>query len=91
MILRPKETYDGALPSGNSILAYDFVKLYGITENEQRKGLSCKIPLDVTIRVLDTPTKEYPRKEDKLTFYICKGRSCFPPVNDLADFWDELP
>lgn len=34
LIAKPKETYDGALPSGNSVMAYNFVRLYQITENE---------------------------------------------------------
>ena len=31
LILRPKETYDGAIPSGNSLMAYDLVRLSLIT------------------------------------------------------------
>lgn len=31
---RPKETQDGALPSGNSIMAYNFVRLYQLTGDE---------------------------------------------------------
>lgn len=31
LILRPKETYDGALPSGNSVLAYVLVRLHLLT------------------------------------------------------------
>lgn len=35
LIMRPKETYDGALPSGNSVLAFCLVKLSKITEKEE--------------------------------------------------------
>ncbi len=31
LILRPKETYDGAIPSGNSFMAYNLVQLYFLT------------------------------------------------------------
>ena len=31
LILRPKETYDGAIPSGNSLMAWNLVKLWHIT------------------------------------------------------------
>ena len=31
----PKELYDGAVPSGNSIMAYDLVRLYQLTEKEE--------------------------------------------------------
>ncbi|NCC87290.1 MAG: thioredoxin domain-containing protein [Clostridia bacterium] len=33
LILRPKETYDGAIPSGNSVMAYNLVKLSEITSD----------------------------------------------------------
>ncbi|MFA9378448.1 MAG: thioredoxin domain-containing protein [Lachnotalea sp.] len=33
LILKPKETYDGAMPSGNSVMAYNLVKLASITKN----------------------------------------------------------
>lgn len=32
LILRPKETYDGAIPSGNSMMAYNMVRLYHLGE-----------------------------------------------------------
>ena len=31
LFTNPKETYDGALPSGNSVMAYDLVRLHNIT------------------------------------------------------------
>lgn len=34
LILRPKETYDGAMPSGNSVMAYNLVRLYHVIEDE---------------------------------------------------------
>jgi uncharacterized protein len=33
LIARPKEIYDGAVPSGNSVAAFDLIKLYSITGN----------------------------------------------------------
>lgn len=35
LIMRPKETYDGALPSGNSVMAYCLVRLSQLTGGEQ--------------------------------------------------------
>jgi len=35
LITRPKETYDGALPSGNSIIAYCLVRLSQLTQKEK--------------------------------------------------------
>ena len=37
LILRPKETYDGAIPSGNSLMAYNLVRLSFITDEERYK------------------------------------------------------
>jgi uncharacterized protein YyaL (SSP411 family) len=35
LILRPKEIYDGALPSGNSVAALSLLKLYALTQKEE--------------------------------------------------------
>lgn len=35
LFLNPKEVYDGAIPSGNSVMAYNFVRLYQLMENEK--------------------------------------------------------
>ncbi len=35
LFLNPKEVYDGAIPSGNSVMAYNFVRFYQLTENEK--------------------------------------------------------
>lgn len=132
LILRPKETYDGAVFSGNSAMAYNLVQLYYVTGEEDFKKLAkrqlkfmsteaehypigyamflmalsdyidspekitivvkdnhkpgnlpCRIPLYTVICVLEEPTKEYPLKNDRTTFYICRGRTCQPPVNEL--------
>ena len=42
LILRPKETYDGAMPSGNSIAAYVLGKLFKITGEEKWRERSQK-------------------------------------------------
>jgi len=135
LILRPKETYDGAVFSGNSAMAYNLVKLFYLTgeekyseaaekqlkflvseardypigyamflialldydnapdkvtivvkEKEDLKNLRCRIPLDTVICVLEKPTKDYSLLNDRTTFYVCKGHSCLPPVNELKLF-----
>jgi hypothetical protein len=35
LIFRPKDVYDGAIPSGNSMAALDLIKLYTITKDEE--------------------------------------------------------
>ncbi len=131
LILRPKETYDGAVFSGNSAMAYNLVQLHFLTgekkygelaerqlgfmsaeaahypaghamflialsdyvdapdkitvvvkEKQELTGMSCAIPLNTVVCILEEPTEEYPVKNDKNTFYVCRGRTCLPPVND---------
>ena len=132
LILRLKETYDGAIFSGNSAMVYNLVQLFLLTGEEKYQRLveqqivfmsneakhypagyamflrglsdyldapemitivvkekadfadiSCKVPLDAVVKVLEYPTEEYPLKNDKTTYYVCKGQSCQPPVNEL--------
>lgn len=137
LVLRPKETYDGAVFSGNSAMAYNLVRLslfagetqfeklakqqiafmsgeagsypagYAMfllalleyleppekitivpkesrgSEWERIAKLPCRIPPDTVVHVLDGPTKEYPLKNGRTTFYVCKGHTCLPPVNEL--------
>lgn len=42
LFIRPKESYDGAVPSGNSVMAYNFVRLYELTEKEDYRQLAEK-------------------------------------------------
>lgn len=42
LFMNPKETYDGAIPSGNSVMAYDLVRLFQLTENEMYAELAKK-------------------------------------------------
>ena len=135
LILRPKETYDGAVFSGNSAMAYNLVRLFYLTgenkfseiaekqlkflaneareypsshamflialleydnvpdkvtialkEKKDLENLKSRIPLDVVVNVLEKPTKDYSLLNDRTTFYVCKGHSCFPPVNELNLF-----
>ena len=38
----PKELYDGAVPSGNSIMAYDLIRLHQLTEKEEYRECAKK-------------------------------------------------
>ncbi len=134
LILRPKETYDGAIPSGNSLMAYDLVRLSHLTDEEGYKaeaerqleflaqnasqyptnhamflkalleymkaptkitvvmdemtdqnGMCLEFPSEAVVILLDSPTKEYPLKNGKTTYYVCRGHTCLPPTNDLHE------
>lgn len=129
LITRPKETYDGAMPCGNSLMAYNLVRLYLLTgrygeeaerqlsfmsgavrryptdssffltalsdfldppekitvvvkDREDLRGLSLRVPLSAAVTVLDGPNEEYRLINDRTTYYVCKNRSCLPPVNE---------
>ena len=55
LILRPKETYDGAIPSSNSLMAYNFVKLYNLTSDDKYKDLAEK-----QLDFISTEASSYP-------------------------------
>lgn len=42
LFMNPKEVYDGAIPSGNSVMACNFVRMYQLTENEKYHELAEK-------------------------------------------------
>ena len=142
LILCPKETYDGAVFSGNSAMAYNLVQLYYLTGEEKYHNMAekqlcflsaeaahypaghamflvalwdyldapdkitivlneeksdanaipfpCQIPLDMVVHLFKSSTQEYPLKDNKTTFYVCHGRTCQPPVNELGEHFPGL-
>ncbi len=134
LIVRPKEIYDGAIPSGNSLMAYNFVRLQWLTEDSEwqraaetqfrffggevsrfargyamyltalseymdppakitvvaEEGtdlsrLARSLPSDSAV-VFQLPSPRFPLKNGKTTYYVCRGGTCFPPVNR----WEEV-
>lgn len=132
LIFRPKETYDGALFSGNSAMAYNLVQLAFLTgekryeewaenqlafmsgvaegypagyamflialsdyflgpekitvavkDRKEIQFLPFRVPLDTIVRVVEGDTKEYPLKNNRTTYYVCRGHVCLPPENEL--------
>lgn len=55
LFLNPKETYDGAIPSGNSMMAYNLVRLYQLTENEKYKE-----PAEKQLAFVSAQAQDYP-------------------------------
>ncbi len=55
LFMNPKETYDGAIPSGNSVMAYNFVRLYQLTEDEKYKELAEKQNVFLSAQAADYP------------------------------------
>ena len=119
LILNTKETYDGAMPSGNSVMAYNLKRLAMLTKSETLYRLSEKqnnfmnaqaagypagygfylyamLPVKEVVCVPAKPedaadikvrsdwafrvgeASEYPLKDGKTTFYICREGACLP-------------
>ncbi len=55
LFMNPKESYDGAIPSGNSVMAYNFVRLYQLTEKEEYGRLA-----ERQIRYMAAQARKYP-------------------------------
>lgn len=55
LIIRPKETYDGAVPSGNSMMAYNLVWLHYLTGEERFRDLA-----ESQLRFLSGEAENYP-------------------------------
>lgn len=53
--MNPKESYDGAIPSGNSIMTYNLVRLYQLTGKEEYRELAEK-----QIRYMSALSRDYP-------------------------------
>ena len=136
LILRPKETYDGAIPSGNSLMAYNLVllslftdedkynsaaerqldfmrtiasqypagyamflialmqhdtppmKITVVPDNQTDKKRMARILPHNAIVIFKNAAKEYPLKNGKTTYYVCRGHKCLPPTNDLQEVLD---
>jgi uncharacterized protein YyaL (SSP411 family) len=138
LIFRPKELHDGAIPSGNSLMAHNLVRLSFLTDEEKYhreaerqirfleksvsgypanhamflsallsyrnppvritvvadektdpSELALTLPLDATVVYLPTPTREYPLKSGRTTYYVCRNHSCLPPTNDWREYVEE--
>ncbi len=131
LFMNHKETYDGAIPSGNAVMAYNFVRLYQLTEEEKYCTLAEQQLAFLATQVQDYPAGhsmfllakllhenppehiviamkqdsdlqeiqkqlpflanisvvrnsiDYPLKDDKVTYYVCKNHVCMPPTNCL--------
>lgn len=63
LFMNPKETYDGAVPSGNSVMAYNFARLYLLTGKEDYREYA-----DKQIRYMSAGAQNYPAGYSMLLF-----------------------
>ena len=126
--MKPKETYDVAIPSGNSVMAHNLVWLSQLTEDtffdeitdQQLAFMAGKakdysmgycfflsalsmhlnppihivcalagehqtFPVNSVVRMINGGDEKYPVANNCTTYYVCKGRQCMPPVNNLEE------
>jgi uncharacterized protein YyaL (SSP411 family) len=94
LIVRPKEGYDGAIPSGNSVAVYNLLRLYRITGNTEYKDKAVK-----TIEFFSEKIKSIPSGYSMMVlsfdFYIRSGKDIiitgknFPQITKiLRDTYD---
>lgn len=55
LFMNPKESYDGAIPSANSVMAYNLVRLYQLTGKEEYGELAEK-----QLRYMSAQARDYP-------------------------------
>lgn len=88
LIIQPKEIYDGAMPSGNSMMAYNLVQLSFYTEKELYIEYAKK-----QIQFMKRHAATYPTGyamfllallEAKTTHYVCSDNCCRPVKLELV-------
>ena len=93
LFTNPKETYDGAIPSGNSVIAYNLVRLYGITQKDEYKEL-----LEKQIKFMNSKTDEYPAGNSMFLIVMLLNEDYIPHITialkdnqDLNQMKQRLP
>ncbi len=93
LFINPKETYDGAIPSGNSVMAYNLVRLYQITEKDEYKGL-----LEKQIAFMSAKAYEYPSGNSMFLIAMLLYEESLPHItvalkdhSDLNQIREKLP
>ena len=73
--VRPREVYDGALPSGNAVAALNLLRLARITDDDGLEEAGRSL-----LRALAGTVAAYPRG---YTFYLCALDFCLGPVTEM--------
>lgn len=93
LFINPKETYDGAIPSGNSVMAYNLVRLYQITEKAEYKDL-----LEKQITFMSSKAYDYPSGNSMFLLSMLIYEGYIPHISialkeesDLNQIKEKLP
>ncbi len=93
LFINPKETYDGAIPSGNSVMTYNLVRLYQITEKDEYKEL-----LEKQIAFMCVKANNYPSGNSMFLIAMLLYENPMPHItialkehSDLTQIREKLP
>lgn len=81
LFMDPKETYDGAVPSGNSMMAYNFVRLYRLTEQDRYRDLA-----ERQLAFLASAAREYPMGH---SMFLLAKRLFDAPEKHVTLVWEQ--
>ena len=56
-----------------------------VDEQTEKSNLPLISPRDAVVIHLPQPTKEYPLKNERTTYYVYRRHSWLPPTNDLHE------
>lgn len=84
LISKPKETYDGAIPSGNSVMAYNLIKLLALTNDSHLETI-----LKNHINFMSSATADFPTGNSfyllSLLMYIYPQKNIVCVLNSQTD------
>ena len=85
LFFNPKETYDGAIPSGNSVMAYNLVRLYQITEVDEYKTL-----LEKQLNFMSAKADEYATGNSMFLIVLMLYEDSIPHITVALKDYSEL-
>jgi uncharacterized protein YyaL (SSP411 family) len=97
LFLNPKETYDGAVPSGNSVMAYNLVKLMHYSRSRQANADQFETAAEKQMAFLAAASAKYPSGHcfyllalslwmDASPLYICGSGGCAVAAGRRTDY-----
>jgi len=81
MLVRSKEIYDGAIPSGNSVSAYNFIRIARITSRSDFE--------DISFKILDSFSRHLNRGSTGYSMMLQAADFAFGPSYEILIFGDK--